>query len=325
MSTETGPADGDGDSPHSEGEDGPAYRPPTGWLAGPGPGRAYPTPELSGATTQHAAGRGGTTGRRTDPDTDDDPDEPDDVPDDPDDYADGEPADDLPAGDAGIAGAGPGGPPAAAGGLALAGSGEPPAPRAGRGRPPLGSWDPDDSFAPRFPRAEATPAHCPHCRARPAPTDRFCLRCRYEFATGRRPVVPRVYPAPAASPRWDAVVEVDEAHFARVIGDGVRLPEGRLPWVVHLDGPEILIGAGPDGPPVGVDLSGPADDPAVSGRHASLVRQPDGGYAVVDHGSLNGTRVNDSSQPIPAGHLVSLRDGDRVFVGAWTRITIRRP
>ena len=44
-------------------------------------------------------------------------------------------------------------------------------------------------------------------------------------------------------------------------------------------------------------------------------------YAIEDLGSTNGTEVN--GRQIAAGEPVTLGDGDRVHLGAWTGITIR--
>jgi pSer/pThr/pTyr-binding forkhead associated (FHA) protein len=68
----------------------------------------------------------------------------------------------------------------------------------------------------------------------------------------------------------------------------------------------------------------PPEDPGVSHQHAVLVQQPDGTWAVVDQNSTNGTTVNGSEEPIQPFVPVPLQDGDRVHVGAWTTITIRR-
>jgi hypothetical protein len=73
-----------------------------------------------------------------------------------------------------------------------------------------------------------------------------------------------------------------------------------------------------------VDLSVPPEDPGVSHQHAVLVQQPDGSWAVVDQNSTNGTTINGAEDPIQPFVPVPLKDGDRVHVGAWTTITIRR-
>jgi FHA domain len=71
-----------------------------------------------------------------------------------------------------------------------------------------------------------------------------------------------------------------------------------------------------------IDLTGPPADPGVSRLHAVLVAAPDGGWAVLDPGSANGTLVNGNE--VPPGEQVPLRGGDRINVGAWTVITIQR-
>ena len=55
-----------------------------------------------------------------------------------------------------------------------------------------------------------------------------------------------------------------------------------------------------------------------------FLRQVDGSYAVVDLDSTNGTTVNDDPKPIDAHVPVPLAEGDRVRLGAWTTVTLRR-
>jgi pSer/pThr/pTyr-binding forkhead associated (FHA) protein len=69
-----------------------------------------------------------------------------------------------------------------------------------------------------------------------------------------------------------------------------------------------------------IDLTGPPADPGVSHLHAVLVAEPDGGWAILDPGSANGTQVNDAE--IPSDVRVPLHDGDRICLGAWTMLTI---
>ena len=53
-----------------------------------------------------------------------------------------------------------------------------------------------------------------------------------------------------------------------------------------------------------------------------LLATSDGGWAVLDPGSANGTIVNGAE--IPAGVQVPLNDGDRINLGGWTAITVHR-
>jgi pSer/pThr/pTyr-binding forkhead associated (FHA) protein len=74
-----------------------------------------------------------------------------------------------------------------------------------------------------------------------------------------------------------------------------------------------------------IDLS---SDPGVSRRHAQLTT--DGTrWFVEDLGSSNGTYVGPASGPlpehaIPVGPKTELGDDDRLYVGAWTRVVVRR-
>ena len=74
--------------------------------------------------------------------------------------------------------------------------------------------------------------------------------------------------------------------------------------------------------PVKIDLTGPPADPGISRLHAVLIATPDGNWAVLDPGSVNGTLVNGSE--IRVGDQVPLHDGDRINLGAWTAITVHR-
>ncbi|HEY0936556.1 MAG TPA: FHA domain-containing serine/threonine-protein kinase [Trebonia sp.] len=134
--------------------------------------------------------------------------------------------------------------------------------------------------------------------------------------------------APAGT--WTAVVTADRAYYdgISVVDDKDTtsivfpgdLPERRF----SLAGPEIRIGrrsrsAGTDPE---IDLGAPVRDPGVSAVHAKLIPASDGTWAVVDLGGTNGLTVN--GQDVPPGDSVPLRPGDRIHLGAWTRITITR-
>jgi pSer/pThr/pTyr-binding forkhead associated (FHA) protein len=73
-----------------------------------------------------------------------------------------------------------------------------------------------------------------------------------------------------------------------------------------------------------IDLVGPPEDPGVSHVHALLVPQGAGGWAVVDMESANGTYLNDpNSSPLDPNVPVALKDGDVVYLGAWTALAIQ--
>jgi hypothetical protein len=127
---------------------------------------------------------------------------------------------------------------------------------------------------------------------------------------------------------WTAVVTADKAYFERVVA--ARGPDaGQLEFPAdcpqrrfQLCGPEVRVGrrSASRGIEPEIDLTGPPLDPGVSHLHAVLTAEPDGGWTVCDPGSANGTQVN--GRDIPRGARVRLSDGDRVFVGAWTVLTI---
>jgi hypothetical protein len=171
---------------------------------------------------------------------------------------------------------------------------------------------------------------CPVCTTpRESPLHAFCEVCGYNYRTGEAgipqvadplpaaPAAPATAP-PAAKPaavRWDVVVEVDANLYGEPHPDA---PVGHPAQTFTLFDPEGLIGR----PASGVRVQVPVGhDPGVSRRQAILVRRPDGGLAVRDLGSANGTQLN--GRELLAGVDEPLKDGDVLAVGAWTRITIR--
>jgi len=149
-----------------------------------------------------------------------------------------------------------------------------------------------------------------------------------------RPPVQPVQPAqpsvnrPSAS-GWLAVVAADPDYYRMVIAAGapdaasIALPAYCPERRFVLAGQQVRVGrrSASRGLHPEIDLSGPPEDPGVSHLHAVLLAQP-GGWAVLDPGSTNGTTLNDDPEPIPTNVAVSLADGDRIHVGAWTTITV---
>ena len=141
-----------------------------------------------------------------------------------------------------------------------------------------------------------------------------------------RPVAPSSY----APPVWAAVVSSDRAYY-----DSVQAASGPDSAVVpfpsyyaerrfRLAGSQMRIGrrSVSRGIDPEIDLTGPPVDPGISRLHAVLIATPDGGWAVLDPGSANGTLVNGTE--IPTGVQVPLHDGDRINLGGWTAITVHR-
>ncbi|MFE3823952.1 FHA domain-containing protein [Streptomyces sp. NPDC059092] len=131
---------------------------------------------------------------------------------------------------------------------------------------------------------------------------------------------------------WTAVVGPDRDYFMAMMqrsgpeATGLNLPAYSPEQRLSLTGDQIAIGRRrhSTGESPDIDLSVPPEDPGVSHQHAVLVHQPDGSWAVVDQNSTNGTTLNGAEDPIQPFVPVPLKDGDRVHVGAWTTITIRR-
>ena len=145
---------------------------------------------------------------------------------------------------------------------------------------------------------------------------------------------PELVPAPPdgatddlpSAPRtgWKLVVTVDPTGSSPAPSGGAGGSPRRTEVTFALTKDRVLIGrhstrlgVSPD-----IDLSGDLDDPGVSRVHAILERQPDGSYSLIDPGSTNGTFLNEGAEPIPPSQPISLRAGDRIVIGAWTRMRI---
>ncbi|BCL30590.1 FHA domain-containing protein [Streptomyces aurantiacus] len=131
---------------------------------------------------------------------------------------------------------------------------------------------------------------------------------------------------------WSITIGPDREYFMAMMqrsgpeAAGLNLPAYSPEQQRPLSGNQITIGRRrhSTGDTPDIDLSVPPEDPGVSHQHAVLVQQPDGTWAVVDQNSTNGTTVNGAEEPIQPFVPVPLQDGDRVHVGAWTTITVRR-
>jgi serine/threonine protein kinase len=135
------------------------------------------------------------------------------------------------------------------------------------------------------------------------------------------PSVPLTWTAVVTADRdyYDSVSAVNDQDSASISFPGA-VPERRIP----LSGTEIRIGrrSVSKGIEPEIDLIGPPRDPGVSRLHAKLIPAPDGTWTVVDLGTENGITVN--GRDVPSGDSVPLRPGDRIHLGAWTKITITR-
>lgn len=157
---------------------------------------------------------------------------------------------------------------------------------------------------------------CPACGAPRSGDDRYCEGCGFDFRG----------PPPTAG-GWEAVVNADRAQFDRLAVAGISFPTDYAERTFVLADGENRIGRSrghPDEPSPEIDLAAEPADPGVSRVHAMLERRDDGVIVLRDLGSTNGTTVNDDAAPIAAGTPVPLADGDRVRIGAWTTITVRK-
>ena len=133
-------------------------------------------------------------------------------------------------------------------------------------------------------------------------------------------------PAPALGEPWVAEVWIDPDWYADQ-GSSDRMPSPGMPTVVLLRHTSSLVGRASRSRGIHpeVDVSG---DPGVSRRHAQLTS--DGTrWFIEDLGSANGTYVGAAAQslpedPVPSGQKREIAPGEQVYLGAWTRIVIRK-
>jgi hypothetical protein len=177
-------------------------------------------------------------------------------------------------------------------------------------------------------------APCPNCGTPRTGNWRFCEDCGFDHTTGKVPTVdsePATLATAGPAPRpvtgqWTATVGPDRVYFDANAIEGVEFPADAPTRTVNLPAPQVRIGrkSRSKGTDPELDLSAEPLDPGVSHSHALLTLNIDGVWLVSDLGSTNGTYVNDEAKPLTAGQTRTLADGDRVHVGAWTTITIRR-
>ena len=189
----------------------------------------------------------------------------------------------------------------------------------------------------------AGPESCLSCGADKASGALFCEACGYDFTTGTMPRPAEAAPvsaldlgtgsgstppplASAIAGEWVVEVWVDPDWYASQASED-PCPSPGLPAVVPLTAKSVLVGRPSTSRNIHpeVDLTG---DPGVSRRQAQL--STDGQrWWVEDLQSSNGTYVGTASGPLPEGPIPpgtrrELSEDDRVYVGAWTRMVVRR-
>lgn len=205
------------------------------------------------------------------------------------------------------------------------------------------------------PVASAAPASatwtCPQCQTSQG-LSRFCEACGEpntehpdhipSAAQSTRPATaapiddssaPATDPGPESdgtdAPAWTLTATADRAFFERMQAhngpDAARLvfPVVYPPRQFALDRDQIFIGrrSRSRGIDPDIDLSAAPEDSAVSHNHAAIIAT-DGGWALVDIGSSNGTYLNGSLEPLVPNQPVVLSAGDRIHLGAWTTLTV---
>ena len=206
---------------------------------------------------------------------------------------------------------------------------------------------------------QAPTQECPNCGTDNDSAALFCEACGYDFTTGTMPRPAEVAPtsaldlgagvgsagpppdaqapdaqapdaqapvAPEVSVGWVVEVWVDPDWYASQESDD-PCPSPGLPETLPLRRQSLLIGRPSVSRGIHPDID-LASDPGVSRRQAQLTT--DGSrWWVEDLQSSNGTYVGSASGPLPEnpvtpGQRRELAEGDRVYVGAWTRLVVRR-
>ena len=175
--------------------------------------------------------------------------------------------------------------------------------------------------------AGASTTACPSCgEPRVDAGARFCEVCRHDFVggqPGRAPTTPKRTPATTTTTttttttKWQLVVSVDPALDVEP-DPTTPCPVGRAPETIGVGAAELLVGRHDDLRDIRPDIA--LLDPGASRRHAKFVTSGDA-LALQDLASTNGTRLNGAD--VVPGSKSSLKDGDEVSIGRWTRITIR--
>ena len=184
---------------------------------------------------------------------------------------------------------------------------------------------------------------CPNCAMANAADALFCEACGYDFTTGTmpRPTAPtnaldldappagapvQESVAPAVAVEWVAEIWVDPDWYADQDSDE-PCPSAGLPVVVPLRTQSLLIGRRSKSRNIHPEIEC-ASDVGVSRRQAQLTTDGQRWW-VEDLQSSNGTYVGAASGPLPTdslppGQRRELAEDDRIYIGAWTRIVVRR-
>jgi pSer/pThr/pTyr-binding forkhead associated (FHA) protein len=117
---------------------------------------------------------------------------------------------------------------------------------------------------------------------------------------------------------WQIVVTVDPSLDTEPDPDA-PCPVDAQPFTLAVDRAEMLIGRLDETRDIRPEVS--LRDPGASRRHAKFVVDVDGGLALQDLASTNGTYLN--GREVPPGTRHRLKEGDYVTLGRWTKLTVR--
>jgi hypothetical protein len=199
---------------------------------------------------------------------------------------------------------------------------------------------------------------CPNCQSVVPEADLFCEVCGYDFTTGALPAPvtapggipvqhgssaqiggtavitpppsnPSIPSTPTPLPTsvtWVAEVWVDPDWYGTQESDEA-LPSAGMPEILPLWDSSVLIGRKSVSRNIHPQIDCGSDH-GVSRRHAQLTTDGQRWWAE-DLQSSNGTFISPAGAPlpgapIPAGQRIEFQPGDRVFVGAWTRVVVRK-
>ena len=132
--------------------------------------------------------------------------------------------------------------------------------------------------------------------------------------------------APSLAEAWVAEVWIDPDWYAEQESSD-PLPSAGVPTVVQLRTRSVLVGRTSRSRGIHPDID-LATDNGISRRHCQLTT--DGTrWWVEDLGSSNGTYVGSSVGPLPTdpidpGERREISADERVYLGAWTRLVVRR-
>ena len=172
---------------------------------------------------------------------------------------------------------------------------------------------PPPKVRPAAPTAEL----CPDCGAARVEKAKFCELCRFNFVTreSSTPSISALIGSSSSAPASTPAPGAWEVEVRSVAPEALPVVLGTFP----LDVAELLIGRRSDTRDIHPEI--PIEgDAAVSHRHAKLLRLADGGFAVTDLGSSNGSKLNDAE--LKPGVRTPLKHGDELRIGRHTLIKI---